>query len=121
MREATSGRGADIAAEATGTMAGLAAAAPLVRQWGALLGLGVGLERDGQFPLANLAVRHVRFIPAGVPPVKNYIAPLIRMLANGVIDPSPIATHTLPLDEAARGYEMMASRSGGALKVLLKP
>jgi threonine dehydrogenase-like Zn-dependent dehydrogenase len=68
-----------------------------------------------------MAAQHVRFIPAGSPPVKNYMAPLIKMIANGVLDPSPIATHTLPLSEAARGYQMMAQRSEGALKVLLKP
>jgi len=121
VRDATGGRGVDIAAEATGTLAGLTAASPLVRPWGSLLGLGVAVERDAQFPLGGLAGRHVRFVPAGIPPVKNYMAPLIKMLANGVIDPSPIASHTLPLTEAARGYDMMARRSDGALKVLLKP
>jgi threonine dehydrogenase-like Zn-dependent dehydrogenase len=53
--------------------------------------------------------------------VKNYIAPLMKMLANGVLDPTPIASHTLPLEEAPRGYEIMAGRKDGALKVLLKP
>ena len=121
VREATGGRGADIAAEATGTLAGLVSAAALVRSWGALLNLGVGIGRTGEFPIGGLAGRHVRFVPAGVPPVKNYIAALIKMLANGVVDPSSIASHTLPLAEAARGYEMMARRADGALKVLLKP
>jgi threonine dehydrogenase-like Zn-dependent dehydrogenase len=121
IRAETGGRGADIAAEATGTLAGLTSAAALARQWGTLLGLGVAVEREGQFAIGGLAGRHVRFVPAGIPPVKNYIAPLIKMIANGVVDPSPIASHTLALAEAARGYEMMAARADGALKVLLKP
>ena len=121
VRAETGGRGVDLAAEATGTLAGLTAAAALPRQWGTLLGLGVGVEREGQFPVGGLGSRHVRFVPAGIPPVKNYIAPLIKMIANGVVDPRPIASHTLPLAEAARGYEIMAARADGALKVLLKP
>ena len=44
-----------------------------------------------------------------------------KMIARGVIDPSPIASHTLPLEEAPRGYELMAQRTDGALKVLLRP
>lgn len=120
VRQATGGRGADIAVEATGTLAGLTSASALVRPWGTLLGLGVAVERSAEFPIGALAGRHVRFVPAGIPPVKNYIASLVKMLVNGVIDPSPIASHTLPLTEAARGYELMAQRADGALKVLLK-
>jgi threonine dehydrogenase-like Zn-dependent dehydrogenase len=48
------------------------------------------------------------------------MAPLLKMLARGVIDPSPIASHVLPLAEAPRGYELMARRQDGALKVLLR-
>jgi threonine dehydrogenase-like Zn-dependent dehydrogenase len=121
LREATGGRGVDLGAEATGTLAGLVLAAGLVRQWGTLLNLGLGLERQGDFPISGLATRHVRFVPASVPPVKNYIAPLVKMIANGVMDPSPMASHVLPLTEAASGYAMMAARADGALKVLLKP
>jgi S-(hydroxymethyl)glutathione dehydrogenase/alcohol dehydrogenase len=43
------------------------------------------------------------------------------MLQRGVIDPAPLVSHTLPLDEAPRAYEMAAKRSDGALKILLKP
>jgi len=122
VRALTDGRGADIAAEATGTAAALAQAAHLARPWGALLNLGGPIERtvDG-FPLGTLVSRHIRFVPAAMPPVKNYIAPLIKMIAQGVIDPLPIASHTLSLSEAPRGYRLMAERAEGALKVLLKP
>jgi threonine dehydrogenase-like Zn-dependent dehydrogenase len=121
VREATGGRGADLAVEATGTLAGLVAASVLARPWGTLLNLGVGIDRGGEFPAGALASRHVRLVPAGIPPVKNYIEPLVKMIANGVIDPAPIATHVLALDEAPRGYDLMAGRRDGALKVLLKP
>ena len=43
------------------------------------------------------------------------------MLAKGVLDPSPIASHVLSLDDAPRAYKMMSERTDGALKVLLKP
>jgi threonine dehydrogenase-like Zn-dependent dehydrogenase len=122
VRSLTSGRGADIAVEATGSAQGIVQAIGLARLWGAVLNLGVGIERRAaDFPVGALAWGHIRFVPAGVPPVKNYIAPLVKMIARGVIDPTPIASHTLPLSEAPRGYELMSKRSEGALKVLLKP
>ena len=122
VRDLTSGRGADLAAEATGTAQGIAQAARLSRPWGRVLNLGVGMERSAaDFPLGAFTARHVRLIPAGVPPVKNHIATLVRMLARGVIDPTPIASHVLPLTEAPQGYDLMAKRRDGALKVLLRP
>ncbi len=122
VRELTDGRGVDIAVEATGTTKGLADAAGLARAWGRVLNLGLGVDRMvSDFPLGAMLNRHVRLVPASVPPVKNYIAPLVKMLAQGVIDPTPIATHVLPLSEAPRAYELMAKREDGALKVLLRP
>ena len=37
----------------------------------------------------------------------------------GRLDPLPIVSHRLPLDEAAHGYELFDTRQ--ATKVLLKP
>ena len=42
------------------------------------------------------------------------------MLAKDVIDPSPLVSHTLALEEAPRAYEMMAGRDDGVLRVLLR-
>jgi threonine dehydrogenase-like Zn-dependent dehydrogenase len=121
LREATEGRGVDIAVEAVGKAAALAQAATYVRPWGTLLALGFGIEPEARFPVGRLAARRVRMLPAYEPAVKNYMAPVLQMLRRGVIDPTPLISHTLPLSEAPRGYEMMAKRTDGALKVLLKP
>jgi alcohol dehydrogenase len=117
----TAGRGADIAIEATGTVEGLAAAAALSRPAGSLLSLGIGIEAGGGFPITSLTDRGVRLIAAGATPVRNYFADVANLIGRGILDPAPLVSHTLSLDEAPRGYEMMARRSDGALKVLLKP
>jgi alcohol dehydrogenase len=120
VREATGGRGADIAVEAAGSAKALSDAAGLARGWGTLLNLGTGLGDDVAFPVRQVTGDHVRLVPAGSPAVRNYMAPVLKMLANGVIDPAPVVSHTLSLDEAGRGFEMMSKRSDGALKVLLR-
>ncbi|MCH7719357.1 MAG: zinc-binding dehydrogenase, partial [Chloroflexi bacterium] len=121
VRELTEGRGADVAVEATGTAEGVTAALELVRPWGTLVTLGIFLGAAPEFPLSSLLLRHVTLKPAGVPPVKLYIPRLIRLIAEGLLDPTPLAKPLLPLSEAPRGYELMAKRRDGAIKVLLRP
>jgi threonine dehydrogenase-like Zn-dependent dehydrogenase len=43
----------------------------------------------------------------------------MEAVQTGKIDPLPIISHTLPLAEAVRGYELFESRQ--ATKVVLKP
>ena len=121
VQELTEGRGADVAVEATGTAEGVTAALELVRPWGTLVTLGIFLGAAPEFPLSSLLLRHVTLKPAGVPPVKLYIPRLIRLIAKGLLDPTPLAKPLLPLSEAPRGYELMAKRRDGAIKVLLRP
>jgi len=121
IRNATDGRGVDIAVEAVGKAEALSAAADLVRPWGTLLNLGLGIEEEATFPIGRLAQRRVRFVPGYGPAVKNYMTPLARMMQRGVIDPTPLISHTLPLTEAPRAYELASKREDGALKILLRP
>jgi S-(hydroxymethyl)glutathione dehydrogenase/alcohol dehydrogenase len=79
------------------------------------------MEDDPSFPVGRLVQRRLRLLPAYGPAVKNYMAPVINMLAQGVIDPAPLVSHTLPLSEAPRAYELMAQRDEGALRILLEP
>lgn len=120
VRELTGGRGADVAAEATGTPEGVEAAFALTRSWGTLVNLGVFLEPAPQFPLGMLSLRHVTLKPAGVPPVKLYIPRVTRLIAEGVIDPAPLASPMLSLSDAPRGYELMAKRAEGAIKAIVR-
>jgi len=120
VRDLTGGRGADLAVEATGTVSGLTQALALCRPWGTALSLGIGFD-GGEIPSAALTDRSVFLVPARPAPARNYLTAVMRMIAHGVIDPAPLASHTLPRAEAPRGYEIMANRSDGALKVLIRP
>jgi threonine dehydrogenase-like Zn-dependent dehydrogenase len=57
----------------------------------------------------------------GQTPVQKYYRPLLERIMRGEIDPSFVATHTLPLEEAPRGYELMDNKEDGCVKVVLKP
>jgi threonine dehydrogenase-like Zn-dependent dehydrogenase len=46
-------------------------------------------------------------------------AELLRSLAEGLLDPTPVVTHRLPLADAAEAYRLFDSRE--ATKVVLSP
>ncbi|MEU3648099.1 hypothetical protein AB0E59_32290 [Lentzea sp. NPDC034063] len=53
--------------------------------------------------------------------VRRYMVPLLERIERGEIDPTRIITHTLPLEEAERGFEMFKNKQDDCEKVVLKP
>lgn len=51
----------------------------------------------------------------------KYLRPLLERIQNGEIDPSFIITHTMPLEEAPRGYKIFRDKQENCIKVVLKP
>ena len=51
--------------------------------------------------------------------VQRYLKPLLEHIENGRLDPARIITHTLPLDQAPRGYEIFKHKRDGCEKVVL--
>lgn len=43
------------------------------------------------------------------------------MIRNNEFDPSDIITHTMSLEEAAKGYEIFDKKEDNNIKVVLKP
>jgi threonine dehydrogenase-like Zn-dependent dehydrogenase len=121
VRDYSNGRGADVVIEAVGKAAAINSALELLRPWGTLVTMGAFMEPSFELPLRDFNLRHLTWRASPVPPVKNYIPRLISLVARGRLDPSPIASHVLPLTEAPRGYQLTADREDEALKVLLKP
>jgi threonine dehydrogenase-like Zn-dependent dehydrogenase len=52
--------------------------------------------------------------------VHRYMLPLLERIQNGDIDPTFLITHHMPLDEAARGYEIFNNKEQNCEKVVLK-
>ena len=65
--------------------------------------------------MRNLTLR------GGVCPSRRYIRRLWPLLESGRLDPSPVFTHDLSLAQAADGYNIMAARERGSVKVAVTP
>lgn len=64
--------------------------------------------------LKNVSIR------GGMCPSRRYIRRLWPLLEQGVIDPSPVFTHTVDLDGATDAYAAMAERRPGWVKAAVR-
>lgn len=117
--EATDGRGADVVIEAVGAVSAWDTALHVVRRGGTLCVLGMYVTERVDLQLGVAWSRAVRFVFAGVCPIQAWWEEAMRAVTDRSIDPLPIISHTLTLEEAPAGYELFDRRE--ATKVLLKP
>jgi threonine dehydrogenase-like Zn-dependent dehydrogenase len=72
-----------------------------------------------KFPMGALMNKSIT-IKSGQCHVHRYMKPLLERIQRGDIDPSFVITHTLPLHEAPRGYDMFVNKEDNCEKVVLK-
>jgi 2-desacetyl-2-hydroxyethyl bacteriochlorophyllide A dehydrogenase len=117
VKELTDGRGVDVAIDAVGHTAALDLAIRLARKAGAVSMTGVYAE-PGEIHLGLAWIKGLRLV-GGQANVIAHVDPVLAMLSAGVLDPSPLVTHHMPLDDAAEAYEIYDRRE--ALKIMLTP
>lgn len=117
--ERTEGRGADVAIEAVGTVPAFESAVEVARRGGTVAVVGMFVVESVEIPLGVYWARALRLQFAGVCPVHAWWERAMTAVADGVIDPLPIISHRLPLEEAPKGYELFDRRQ--ATKVVLTP
>jgi 2-desacetyl-2-hydroxyethyl bacteriochlorophyllide A dehydrogenase len=109
--------GVDVAIDAVGNPEVLDMAIRLTRSCGRVQCLGVYAERGeihlGLAWLKSLTVR------GGQANVIAHLDPVLAMLADGQLDPTPLVTRHMPLDDAAEAYAAFDRRE--ALKIVLTP
>jgi threonine dehydrogenase-like Zn-dependent dehydrogenase len=114
VKELTGGLGAHSVIEAVGTQEAMMQAIHSTRP-GGHVGF-VGVSHDVAIPGDELFMAGVH-IHGGPAPVRQYLPELVQLIWDRKIDPGKVFDLTLPLDEAAKGYQAMDQRT--ATKVLL--
>jgi alcohol dehydrogenase len=117
VRAVTDGLGADVVIEAVGVPATFELCTTLVRPGGRVANIGVH-GKPATLHLEDLWIRNVT-ITTGL--VDTFTTPtLLRMLAAGQLDVSPMITHRFGFDEFMTAYDTFAdAATTGALKVLV--
>ena len=105
--------------ECVGAASAMNAAADTVRPGGTIgyVGVPYGVDDEG-LDVFGLFGDNVT-LAGGVAPVRAYADELLADVLQGTLDPAPVFTETVSLDDVAEGYRMMDERE--AIKVLVKP
>jgi 2-desacetyl-2-hydroxyethyl bacteriochlorophyllide A dehydrogenase len=117
VRAATEGLGVDVVVDAVGDPAPLEMAISLARDTGTVSGIGAYAGR-GEVPL-GLAWLKGLTLRLGLANVIAHVDRVLALLEAGKLDPAPLVTHRMKLDEAAEAYALYDRRE--AMKIVLTP
>ncbi len=114
---ATEGRGADVSVDAVGDPRALETAIRLTRACGTVQCIGVYAERT-EVHMGLLWLKAIE-LRGGQANVIAHVDPVLAMMAAGVLDPTPLVTRHMSLDDAPEAYAVYDRRE--ALKIILTP
>ena len=117
VRAATDGLGVDVVVDAVGDPGPLALAVSLCRDAGVVSGIGAYAGR-GEVPL-GLAWLKGLDLRLGVANVIAHVDRVLALMDSGRLDPSPLVSAHMSLDDAAEAYGIFDRRE--ALKIVLTP
>jgi alcohol dehydrogenase len=117
VKRATAGRGVDVAVEAVGHPSALEMACRMTRKAGTVSVIGVYAER-ADVHMGIVWIKGLTLV-TGQANVIAHVDPVLELLAHGKLDPTPLVTHHLPLEDAPEAYAVYDRRE--ALKIVLKP
>jgi len=122
IREATNGRGVDVAIEALGAQMTFESCLRVLRPGGVLSSLGV-YSGKLTLPLDALAagLGDHTVVTTLCPGGKERMRRLMNVLASGRTDLKPLVTHRFTLEEIANAYDLFAHQRDGVLKVAITP
>src|SRR5215216_3005061 len=117
VKEATDGRGVDAAIDAVGHPDALELAARVTRKAGTVSAIGVYAERI-EVHMGIVWIKALT-LKTGHANVIGHVDRVLSMLEAGVIDPGPLVTHHMKLEDAAEAYAVYDRRE--ALKIVMTP
>lgn len=118
IRERTSGRGADVTIEANGFKPTFDMAIDAVRAGGTVSMIGV-FEKPQELAMNTLWIKNIKLSMGLVN--ANRIPELIKLIQKGKINTDFLCTHTAPLNDIVKGYDIFGNKKDNCLKWVVKP
>jgi len=111
------GVGADCALDCTGAEGQALVALECVRPGGTAMCVGLNMRMDFN-PWTHI-ISHDRKLGGSWYLHYEDFDELVGLCRAGLIDPLPLVTHTVPLEQIGRGFELFAENADGAVKVVV--
>ncbi len=104
----------------SGTISPIQIAAKAAKKFGTVQITGVYMTPASSYPLQEFFMRDIT-VKHGQAPVIHLMPKIYEMIAANQFDPTQIITHAMPLQDAARAYEIFDKKEDKNIKVVLKP
>ena len=91
-----------------------------MRKGGVVSIVGVYGPTDNLVPIGNVLNKGLT-IRANQASVKRHLPRLIDHVMNGILKPSLLITHRIPLEDVAEGYHMFSAKLDNMIKPVLLP
>ena len=117
MKDATEGRGVDGTIDAVGHPDALELACRLTRKSGTVSATGAYTERL-QVHMGIVWIKALT-VKTGQANVIRHVDTVLERISSGALDPAPLVTHHMKLDDAPQAYEIYDQHR--ALKIVLQP
>lgn len=117
------GGGVDSAIEALGAQATFEGCLRAIKPGGTVSNLGYHGESGPTLTIPldafGLGMAGKKIVTDLCPGGRNRMVRLMRLLASGKVDPSPMTTHRYDISQAAAAFEVMRTKSDGVIKPLI--
>jgi L-iditol 2-dehydrogenase len=110
----------DAVVEASNAPAGPATALSLLRRGGSAVLLGISGAGQPVIDPDLVTLNQLR-LQGGFAASRNAWRWVVRLYAEGILDPAPLVTHHFPLEEADGAFATLTASDGGAVKILVHP
>jgi 2-desacetyl-2-hydroxyethyl bacteriochlorophyllide A dehydrogenase len=114
------GGGADVVIETSGFPASSAIVLDVVRKEGKVAHIGWANDLP-PLPVIPIMAKTLTIFGVGGNGGRGQYERSLELVRSGRVDLTPLVTHTFDMEQAAEAFETASSKSGGAIKVLLKP
>jgi L-iditol 2-dehydrogenase len=110
-------RGLDVVFECSGDPACIGEGQRMLTPGGTLVLVGIPAVAEVRFDIHTMRRKELTF--KNVRRQKGCIAPAIRLVSEGVIDPSPLLTHRFPLERIQEAFDLVAEYRDGVIKAIV--
>lgn len=118
LKDLTQGRGADVVLEVAGG-AGTFSMAWQIARPNAIVCVVALYDQPQILPLPEMYGKNLTFKTGGVD--ASDCPQILRHLAEGALDLTPLITHTFPLSQAMDAYALFEEKRDGVIKIALRP
>jgi L-iditol 2-dehydrogenase len=118
VREATGGKGCEIAIECSGDPNAVGQCASMLRRGGRVAVIGIPLEA-APVPLKDIVLNELEIV--GVRAAAGDMPRAIALVEAGKLRLAPLITHRFALRDYGEAYRVFTERVDGALKVIVYP